>query len=146
MQDLTEKVILVTGASRGIGATVARDLATAGAKVIVNYAGSRADAEKVAADIQAAGGEAIAIQADVSDPEQVRRLFDASIEKFGRIDVLVNNAGIMITKLIKDTTNEDFNRMFDINVKAYSIPCARPLPGCLTMVPSSIFPLRSTAS
>lgn len=117
MQNLSEKVILVTGASRGIGAIVARDLAAAGAGVIVNYAGSRADAEKVVADIHASGGNAIAVQADVSDPAQVRQLFDKSIAHFGRIDVLVNNAGIMITKLIKDTTDEDFDRMFDINVK-----------------------------
>lgn len=117
MQYLSTKVILVTGASRGIGATVVRDLAAAGASVIVNYAGSKGDAENVVSSITAAGGNAIAVQADVSDPAQVRRLFDEAIAHFGRIDVLVNNAGIMITKLIKDTTDEDFSRMFDINVK-----------------------------
>ncbi|WP_298716726.1 SDR family oxidoreductase [Chitinophaga sp.] len=117
MQNLSAKVILVTGASRGIGATVARDLAAAGASVIVNYAGSKADAANVVSSITSAGGKAIAVQADVSDPAQVRRLYDEAIAHFGRIDVLVNNAGIMITKLIKDTTDEDFSRMFDINVK-----------------------------
>lgn len=117
MQNLSEKVILVTGASRGIGATIARDLAAAGAKVIVNYAGSKADAELVVEDIRSAGGEAIAVQADVSQAEHVRRLFDTAIAHFGRIDVLINNAGIMITKMVKDTTDEDFSRMFDINVK-----------------------------
>lgn len=117
MQNLSEKVILVTGASRGIGATVARELAAAGAQMIVNYAGSKADAETVVADIVAKGGQAIALQADVSDPAQVRRLFDEAIAHFGRINVLINNAGIMITKLVKDTTDEDFSRMFDINVK-----------------------------
>ncbi len=117
MQNLTEKVILVTGASRGIGAAVARSLAAAGAKVIVNYAGSRADAENVVSAIREAGGSALAVQADVSNPAQVIRLFDEAIAQYGRIDVLVNNAGIMITKQIKDTTDEDFSRMFDINVK-----------------------------
>lgn len=117
MQNLTEKVILVTGASRGIGAAVARSLAAAGAKVIVNYAGSRADAENVVSTIRESGGDAFAVQADVSNPAQVTHLFDEAITRYGRIDVLVNNAGIMITKLIKDTTDEDFSRMFDINVK-----------------------------
>ncbi len=117
MQNLTEKVILVTGASRGIGAAVARSLAAAGAKVIVNYAGSKADAENVVSAIREAGGSALAVQADVSNPAQVIRLFDEAIAQYGRIDVLVNNAGIMITKQIKDTTDEDFSRMFDINVK-----------------------------
>lgn len=117
MQNLSEKVILVTGASRGIGATVARDLAAAGASVIVNFAGSKADADSVVSSITASGGKAIAIQADVSDPSQVRRLFDEAIAHFGRINVLINNAGIMITKPIKDTTDEEFSRMFDINVK-----------------------------
>lgn len=117
MQNLTEKVILVTGASRGIGAAVARSLAAAGAKVIVNYAGSKVDAENVVSAIREAGGSALAVQADVSNPAQVIRLFDEAIAQYGRIDVLVNNAGIMITKQIKDTTDEDFSRMFDINVK-----------------------------
>lgn len=117
MQNLTEKVILVTGASRGIGAAVARSLAAAGAKVIVNYAGSMADAENVVSTIRESGGDAFAVQADVSNPAQVTHLFDEAISRYGRIDVLVNNAGIMITKLIKDTTDEDFSRMFDINVK-----------------------------
>lgn len=117
MQNLTEKVILVTGASRGIGAAVARSLAAAGAKVIVNYAGSKADAENVVSAIREAGGSALAVQADVSNPAQVIRLFDEAIAQYGRINVLVNNAGIMITKQIKDTTDEDFSRMFDINVK-----------------------------
>jgi len=117
MKNLADKVILVTGASKGIGAAVAKKIAGAGAKVIVNYAGSQADAEAVVNSIKNNGGEAIAVQADVSKPEQVKSLFDQSITAFGRIDVLVNNAGIMITKPIKDTTDEDFTRQFDINVR-----------------------------
>jgi len=117
MSTLNEKVILVTGASRGIGATIARQLAQAGAKVIVNYAGGKEPAEQLVNEIKQAGGNAIALQADVSQPDQVKNLFDAAISHYGRIDVLVNNAGIMITKLLKDTTDEDFTRQFDINVR-----------------------------
>ena len=117
MNTLTDKVILVTGSSKGIGAAVAKRLAAAGAKVVVNYAGSQVDAEQVVASIAENGGEAIAVQADVSKAEQVKALFDQAIAAFGRVDVLVNNAGIMITKPIKDTTDEDFTRQFDINVR-----------------------------
>lgn len=117
MSTLSEKVVLVTGASRGIGATVALQLAQAGAKVIVNYAGSKEPAEQLVSEIKQAGGNAIALQADVSQADQVKNLFDAAIAYYGKIDVLVNNAGIMITKLIKDTTDEDFTRQFDINVR-----------------------------
>ena len=117
MSTLKDKIILVTGSSRGIGATIARQLAVAGAKVIVNYAGGKDAAQQVVEDIKQQGGDAIALQADVSKSEEVKALFDAAIEHYGRIDVLVNNAGIMITKLIKDTTDEEFTRQFDINVK-----------------------------
>jgi 3-oxoacyl-[acyl-carrier protein] reductase len=117
MNNLSDKVVLVTGASKGIGAEVAKKLAEAGAKVIVNFAGSKADADNVVEIIKTNGGEAIAVQADVSKPEDVKNLFDQSIAHFGRIDVLVNNAGIMITKTIQETTDEDFDRHFNINVK-----------------------------
>lgn len=117
MKKLSGKVILVTGSSKGIGAAVAKKLATAGAKVIVNYSGSQADADAVVESIIKAGGSAIAIQADVSKAEQVKELFDKTIAVYGKIDVLVNNAGIMITKPIKDTSDEDFTRQFDINVR-----------------------------
>lgn len=117
MQKLNNKIILITGASRGIGAAVALKLAKAQAKVIVNYANDRASAETLVLQIREAGGEAIALQADVSKVADVKHLFDAAIAHYGKIDVLINNAGIMITKLVKDTTDEDFNRQFDINVK-----------------------------
>jgi 3-oxoacyl-[acyl-carrier protein] reductase len=117
MKTLEQKVVLVTGASRGIGAAIALKLADAGAKVIVNYAGGKDAAEQVVADIIQQGGDAIALQADVSKTTDVKNLFDAAIAHYGRLDVLVNNAGIMINKLIKDTTDEDFARQFDINVK-----------------------------
>lgn len=117
MSTLNNKVILVTGASRGIGAEIAQQLASAGAKVIVNYAGGKDAAEQVVASIKDKGGDAIAVQADVSNAEAVKQLFNQAISHYGKIDVLVNNAGIMITKLIKDTTDEDFSRQFDINVR-----------------------------
>lgn len=117
METLNGKVVLVTGASRGIGATIANQIAEAGAKVIVNYSGNKEAADKVVEQIIAKGGDAIAVQADVSKTDEVKNLFDIAIAHFGKIDVLVNNAGIMITKLIKDTTDEDFSRQFDINVK-----------------------------
>lgn len=117
MNTLNQKVILVTGASRGIGATIAQQLATAGAKVIVNYAGSKEAAENVVSAIKEQGGEAIALQADVSKAGDVKKLFDEAIAHYGRIDVLVNNAGVMITKQIKDTTDEEYTRQFDINVR-----------------------------
>lgn len=117
MSTLSEKVILITGASRGIGATIARRLAKAGANVIVNYAGSKEPAENLVEEIKSAGGNAIALQADVSQPDQVKNLFDAAIAYYGRIDVLINNAGILFNKLIKDTGDDEFARIFDINVK-----------------------------
>ncbi|TCD01287.1 SDR family oxidoreductase [Pedobacter psychroterrae] len=117
MKNLTGKVILVTGASRGIGAAIANTLAARGAKVIINFAGDENAVEQQLQKIRANGGDAIAIKADVSKTDEVKNLFDATIARYGRIDVLVNNAGIMITKLLKDTTDEDFTRQFDINVK-----------------------------
>ena len=117
MNTLTDKVILVTGASRGIGAAIARKLSSEGAKIIVNYAGGKNAADQVVAELKEKGGDAIAIQADVSKSADVKNLFDTAIAHYGKIDVLVNNAGIMILKPIKDTTDEDFERQFDINVK-----------------------------
>ena len=117
MNTLNQKVVLVTGASKGIGAAVAQLVAGAGASVVVNYSGSQQAAEAVVSTIRQAGGQAIALQADVSRADDVKRLFDGAIAHYGRIDVLVNNAGVMITRPIKDTTDEDFNRQFDTNVK-----------------------------
>lgn len=117
MKTLDQKVILITGSSRGIGAAIAVKMAAAGGKIIVNYAGGKEAADDVVNQIKAAGGDAIALQADVSKSDEVKRMFDEAIAHYGRIDVLVNNAGIMITKTIKETTDEDFTRQFDINVK-----------------------------
>ena len=117
MSNVQNKVVLITGASRGIGAQLAQDLAAAGAKVIVNYAGNKAAAENVINNIRQLGGEAIAVQGDVRKPEDVKRMFDAAIDQYGQVDVLINNAGTSIIKPIKETTDEEFDQMIDINIK-----------------------------
>ncbi|SFR83514.1 glucose 1-dehydrogenase [Maribacter stanieri] len=114
---LKDKVILITGASRCIGQEIAFLLAENGAKVVVNHSKSDKDAEATVAEIEKNGGNAIAIKADVSDRDQVTELFNQAIKTFGKIDVLVNNAGVMISKKLKDNTQEDFNKLFDVNVK-----------------------------
>ncbi|SEL56114.1 3-oxoacyl-[acyl-carrier protein] reductase [Paenibacillus sp. cl141a] len=114
---LSGKVAIVTGASRGIGREIAERLAENGAKVVVNYASSPAKAEEVVGLIKQGGGEARAIQADISQVAEIERLFRETIEAYGGIDILVNNAGIMTTKPIAAMTEEDFDQQFAINVK-----------------------------
>ena len=114
---LKDKVILITGASRGIGQEIAFLLAENGAKVVVNHSKSDKDAEATVAEIEKNGGNAIAIKADVSDRDQVTELFNQAIKTFGKIDVLVNNAGVMISKKLKDNTQDDYTKQFDVNVK-----------------------------
>ena len=116
MKNLQGKVALVTGASKGIGAAIARELAARGAAVAVNYSGSKAAAEKLAAEINAAGGKAIAVQANVADPKQVEPLVKTTAEKLGPIDVLVNNAGIYEFGPLEAITPEHFHKQFDLNV------------------------------
>ncbi len=117
MKRLDKKVALVTGASKGIGAEIAKELADQGAKVAINYNGSQEEAEEVVEAIRNSNGEAIAIQADVSKIEEVKSMFDQTIEHFGKVDVLVNNAGIMITKPLKLTSEDEFDLQFAVNVK-----------------------------
>lgn len=115
--NLSNKVAIVTGSSKGIGMHIAKSLADAGASVVVNYASDQTGADRVVSEIIASGGDAIAIRADVSKTADVKALFDTAIAKFGKVDLLINNAGIAIYKLIKDTTDDDFDRIFDINVR-----------------------------
>jgi len=116
MSKLKDKVAIVTGASKGIGAGIARQLAADGAKVVVNYASSKAGADKVVADIEAAGGQAIAVGADVSKKSEVDALIKAAIDTYGRLDIVVNNSGVYQFAKIEDTTEELYRKMFDINV------------------------------
>jgi 3-oxoacyl-[acyl-carrier protein] reductase len=113
------QVAIVTGASRGIGAAIAQRLARDGYKVVVNYAGKADEAHSVVQAIESAGGQAIAVQADVSDPAAVRELFEQAQRAYGRVDVLVNNAGIMPPALpqLADTDDSTFDRLFAVNVK-----------------------------
>ena len=113
---LSGQVALVTGASRGIGAAIAKDLATAGATVVVNYASSPAAAEAVVHEIEAAGGKAWAHQANVADEEQVEGLIKAVMEKEGRLDVLVNNAGITRDGLLMRMKSGDWQSVIDLNL------------------------------
>ena len=110
------KIAVVTGASKGIGAAIAKAVALEGAKVIVNYASSQRDAQRVIDEITGGGGEAIAIQADLSNPEAIEPFFDAALAAFGRIDILVNNAGIYLSAPLGDITPEHFHRQFNLNV------------------------------
>ncbi|SFW73683.1 glucose 1-dehydrogenase [Chitinophaga sancti] len=115
-QTLKGKVALVTGASKGIGAAIAKELAAAGAAVVVNYATSTTDAERVVHAITTQGGKAIALQANVSDAEAVKRMFTAAKDAFGQIDILVNNAGIYKFAPIEAVTTDFYREQFDINV------------------------------
>ena len=116
MSRLKNKVAVVTGASKGIGAAIAKGLAAEGAAVVVNYASSRAGADQVVKDITAGGGKAIAVQGDVSKAADVERLFAETQKAFGRLDVLVNNAGVYEFAPLGDVTEKQFRRMFDTNV------------------------------
>lgn len=117
MGKLNNKVAVVTGASKGIGASVAKALAAEGASVVVNYASSQEGADRVVAHIREAGGNAIAVQGDVSKASDVQRIFSETKKAFGRLDVLVNNAAVYEFAPLGEITEEHFDRQFNINVK-----------------------------
>jgi 3-oxoacyl-[acyl-carrier protein] reductase len=116
MSDLKGKVAVVTGASKGIGAGIAKSLSAAGAAVVVNYASSKDGADRVVSAIAAKGGKAIAVKGDVAKSADVQRLFDEAKKAFGRIDILVNNAGIYQFHSLEEATEDDFHRHFNTNV------------------------------
>lgn len=116
MSKLAGKVAVVTGASKGIGAAIAKALAAEGAKVVVNYASSKAGADAVVEAIAAAGGKAVAVQGDVSKAEQAKGLIDAAVREYGRLDVLVNNSGVYEFGAIEEITEEHYHRQFNVNV------------------------------
>src|SRR5947209_6271100 len=111
------KTAIITGASRGIGRTIAKRLAKDGFAVVVNYAGNAAAAEEAVAEIRAADGDAIAIKANIANPEEVKQLFATTLETFGRIDVVINNAGIMSLSPISKGDIEDFDKIIATNLR-----------------------------
>jgi 3-oxoacyl-[acyl-carrier protein] reductase len=113
---LNGKVAVVTGASKGIGAGIAKHFAAEGAAVVVNYASSKTDADKVVDEIAKAGGKAVAVQGSVAKNADVEKLFSAAEKAFGKIDILVNNAGVYEFMPLEDVTEKQFHRMFDTNV------------------------------
>jgi 3-oxoacyl-[acyl-carrier protein] reductase len=117
MSKLANKVALVTGGSRGIGAAIAKRLAADGASVTVTYTKGADAAESVVKEIERAGGKAIAIQADAGDADAVKSAVEKAVAKFGRLDVLVNNAGTAIPKTFEETTLEEMDRVIDINLR-----------------------------
>src|SRR5438093_5657441 len=113
---LSGKVAIVTGASKGIGASIAKHLAAEGASVVVNYASSKNGADKVVADITANGGKAVAVQADLAKKADIERLFAETKRAFGPLDILVNNAGVYEFLPLESVTEEHFHRQFNLNV------------------------------
>ena len=128
MATLEGAVVLVTGAGRGIGRAIAEELGAGGARVVVNFGSSRGPAEEVVSTIAACGSKAIAVQADVSDPEQAARLIEQTVAEFGRIDALINNAGITIDRSMKNLSIEDWNRVIQNNLNScfYTVKAALP--------------------
>lgn len=116
MGELTGKVAIVTGASKGIGAGIAKALGKAGAAVVVNYASSKDGADRVVKEIAQSGGKAIAVQGDVAKPGDVKRLFEETKKAFGSLDILVNNAGVYDFLPLESVTEEEFHREFNTNV------------------------------
>ncbi|MEG4942126.1 SDR family oxidoreductase [Microcoleus sp. F4-D5] len=123
MTSLTGKVAIVTGASRGIGRAIALRLSQEGASVVVNYARGAREAKEVVSAIEAAGGKALAVQADVSKTAEIRDLFDRTIETYSRVDILVNNAGVILYKPVAEVTEAEFDNIFGINVKGTFFAC-----------------------
>jgi 3-oxoacyl-[acyl-carrier protein] reductase len=117
MLDLTDRVAVVTGSSRGIGRAIALKLASLGAKVVVNYYGSEDAAQEVVEEVESGGGEAIAVQADVKDAEQAKDLIGAALEAFGRLDILVNNVGITRDTLLMRMKEDDWDLVINTNLK-----------------------------
>jgi 3-oxoacyl-[acyl-carrier protein] reductase len=115
-QRLKNKVAIVTGASKGIGAAIAKQLALDGASVVVNYTSSKTDAEKVVAEISKNGGKALAVQGDVAKEKDIENLFTQTVKAFGTLDILVNNAGVYEFLPLEDVNSQNYHRMFDINV------------------------------
>jgi len=127
MKILEGKVAIITGSSRGIGRVVAEQLADLGANVVINYSSNRQKADEVVEGILKKGGKAVALHADLSKLSDVKELFTKTIETFGKVDILINNAGLMITKPLSDVTEDDFDKQFAVNVKGTFFACQQAL-------------------
>ena len=143
MSKLIEKVALITGGSRGIGAAIAKRLAADGASVAITYAKEASAASAVVKAIELGGGKAIAIQADAADAEAVKAAVEKTVATFGRLDVLVNNAGTAIPKTFEETTLEEMDRVIDINVRGTLVATQAALKhmksgGRIIMIGSSV--------
>jgi 3-oxoacyl-[acyl-carrier protein] reductase len=120
---LKGKVAIITGAGRGIGAVIARRFASEAAKVVVNYASSATEADAVVAEIRKAGGEAISVKGDVSKKQDCVGIFDAAEKAFGKADILINNAGLILYKFLAAVTEDEYDRLFAVNVKGTFLTC-----------------------
>ena len=120
---LKDKVAIITGASRGIGAVIARRFASEGAKVVINYVGSASEADDLVREMTNAGGEAISVKGDVSKKKDCIHLFDATEKAFGKADLLINNAGVILYKLLAQVAEEEFDNLFAINVRGTFLTC-----------------------
>lgn len=128
MAELQNKVAIVTGGSRGIGSSIALELAKNGVKVVINYNSNSSAADKMVAEIEEIGGEAYAVQADVSKSEDAARLVQAAVEKFGQLDILVNNAGITRDTTFKNMSEEDWRKVIDVNLNSVYNTTSPALP------------------
>jgi 3-oxoacyl-[acyl-carrier protein] reductase len=145
--DFTGKVALVTGASTGIGAAIARGFGAAGAGVVVHYGRSAAEAQEVAREIEAAGGSALLAQADVRDGAQLAALRDAALERFGRIDILINNAGSMVQRVpVADSTDELAREVLDVNFTSTVAMCRLVVPAMREQGGGNIINVTSVAA
>lgn len=127
MTTLTGKVAMITGSSRGIGRAIAEQLADLGAKVVINYTSSSRQAMEVVDGITQKGGTAIAIRADLSKFNEIEALFTQTIAEFGKVDILINNAGQIVTKPLAEITEDDFDRLFSVNVKGTYFACQQAM-------------------
>ena len=142
---LEGKVAIVTGSSRGIGKAIAERFAAEGAKVTVNWVGKEREAQAVVDSINKSGGEALSIRADVSMSSDVKGLVRATLDKFGRVDILVNNAGVMFTKSVLETTEEEWDRTIDINLKGAYLCSKEVAPVMLRQAAGKIIMMSSNS-
>jgi len=117
------KVAIITGASKGIGAAIATHFASEGAAVVVNYSKSKTEADHIVEQIQSKGGKAIAVQANMSQPQEIKGLFSETIKQFGKVDIIVNNAGVYEFKALEEVTLDHFRHLFDLNVLGLLLVC-----------------------